>query len=350
MKTEWKQPYVEIEPLNEAAAAEARRRVDQLTKPLGSLGRLEELAVRLAAMTGSALPSVTPPGVLVFAADHGVTAEGVSAYPQEVTAQMVANFAAGGAAINVFSRQIGALLHVVDVGVAVEVEAPGVWRKKIRPGTGNLLREEAMTLEEAERAVQVGLECAGAIADEGAKLLIIGEMGIGNTTASSALLAALTGTEPDELVGRGTGVSDAAWERKKAVVKQALARHRPDPARPLEALAKVGGLEIGAMAGAVLGAAARRIPVLVDGFISTVAALLAVRLCPGAADYLTAGHRSQEPGHLCALRALGTEPLIDLGLRLGEGSGAAVAFPIVEAATRMIREMATFESAGVSSQ
>jgi nicotinate-nucleotide--dimethylbenzimidazole phosphoribosyltransferase len=350
MKTEWKQPYVEIEPLNEAAAAEARRRVDQLTKPLGSLGRLEELAVRLAAMTGSALPSVTPPGVLVFAADHGVTAEGVSAYPQEVTAQMVANFAAGGAAINVFSRQIGALLHVVDVGVAVEVEAPGVWRKKIRPGTGNLLREEAMTLEEAERAVQVGLECAGAIADEGAKLLIIGEMGIGNTTASSALLAALTGTEPDELVGRGTGVSDAAWERKKAVVKQALARHRPDPARPLEALAKVGGLEIGAMAGAVLGAAARRIPVLVDGFISTVAALLAVRLCPGAADYLIAGHRSQEPGHLCALRALGTEPLIDLGLRLGEGSGAAVAFPIVEAATRMIREMATFESAGVSSQ
>ncbi|WP_051968101.1 nicotinate-nucleotide--dimethylbenzimidazole phosphoribosyltransferase [Brevibacillus thermoruber] len=350
MKTEWTQPYVKIEPLNEAAAAEARRRVDQLTKPLGSLGRLEELAVRLAAMTGSALPSVTPPGVLVFAADHGVTAEGVSAYPQEVTAQMVANFAAGGAAINVFSRQIGALLHVVDVGVAADVEAPGVWRKKIRPGTGNLLREEAMTPEEAERAVQVGLECAGAIVDEGAKLLIIGEMGIGNTTASSALLAALTGTEPDELVGRGTGVGDAAWERKKAVVKQALARHRPDPARPLEALAKVGGLEIGAMAGAVLGAAARRIPVLVDGFISTVAALLAVRLCPGAADYLIAGHRSQEPGHLHALRALGKEPLIDLGLRLGEGSGAAVAFPIVEAATRMIREMATFESAGVSSR
>ncbi|UFJ59648.1 nicotinate-nucleotide--dimethylbenzimidazole phosphoribosyltransferase [Brevibacillus sedimenti] len=350
MNTNRTQPYGKIEPLNEAAAIEARRRVDQLTKPLGSLGRLEELAVRLAAMTGNALPSVTPPGVLVFAADHGVAAEGVSAYPQEVTVQMVANFAAGGAAINVFSRQIGALLHVVDVGVAADVKVPGVWRKKIRPGTGNMLREEAMTLDEAERAIRVGLESAEAIIDEGAKLLIIGEMGIGNTTASSALLAALTGAQPDELVGRGTGVDDAAWERKKAVVKQALDRHRPDPDRPLEALAKVGGLEIGAMAGAVLGAAARRIPVLVDGFISTVAALLAVRLNPGAADYLIAGHRSQEPGHLHALRALGMEPLIDLGLRLGEGSGAAVAFPIVEAATRMIREMATFESAGVSNR
>ncbi|USG68482.1 nicotinate-nucleotide--dimethylbenzimidazole phosphoribosyltransferase [Brevibacillus ruminantium] len=340
----------DVQPLHAEAREQASAHVDQLTKPLGSLGRLEKLAVQLAAITGEPFPVVTPPGILVFAADHGVAAEGVSAYPQEVTAQMVANFAHGGAAINVFGRQIGALLHVVDVGVAVDVEAPGVWTKKVRLGTASMLREWAMSREEAEACVQAGFASAEAVIAEGARLLIVGEMGIGNTTASSAMLAALTKAEPDQLVGRGTGVCDEKWEKKKAVVKEALSLHQPDASDPLDVLAKVGGLEIGAMAGAILAAASHRVPVLLDGFITTVAALLAVRLCPAAGDYLVAGHRSQEPGHTFVLSVLEKEPLVDLELRLGEGSGAAVAFPIVEAATRMLREMATFASAGVSNQ
>lgn len=337
-----------IESVDHEAREQARQHVDQLTKPLGSLGRLEELAIELAGMTGEAFPVVTPPGVLVFAADHGVAVEGVSAYPQEVTAQMVLNMAHGGAGINVFARQIGALQKIVDVGVLAPVEAPGVYSKRIRAASGNMLREPAMSTEEAERSLAVGIDMAEAIIGEGAKVLIVGEVGIGNTTASSAVLAALTGADPQEIVGRGTGLDDAGWQRKKAVVREALALHKPDADRPLDVLAKVGGLEIGAMAGAILSAASRRVPVLLDGFIATVAALLAVKIDAGVSDYLIAGHRSQEPGHVFVLEALGKEPLLDLHLRLGEGSGAAVAFPIVEAATRMLKEMATFASAGVS--
>ncbi|WP_410720312.1 nicotinate-nucleotide--dimethylbenzimidazole phosphoribosyltransferase [Brevibacillus sp. SIMBA_076] len=337
-----------IEPVDHEAKEQARLHVDQLTKPLGSLGRLEELAIELAGMTGQAFPVVTPPGILVFAADHGVAVEGVSAYPQEVTAQMVLNMVHGGAGINVFARQIGALQKIVDVGVLAPVEAHGVYSKRIRAASGNFLREAAMSAEEAERSLAVGIEMAEAIISEGAKVLIVGEVGIGNTTASSAVLAALTGADPQEIVGRGTGLDDAGWQRKKAVVREALALHKPDADRPLDVLAKVGGLEIGAMAGAILGAASRRVPVLLDGFIATVAALLAVKIDAGVSDYLIAGHRSQEPGHAFVLQALGKKPLLDLHLRLGEGSGAAVAFPIVEAATRMIKEMATFTSAGVS--
>ncbi|MCG5254075.1 nicotinate-nucleotide--dimethylbenzimidazole phosphoribosyltransferase [Brevibacillus agri] len=337
-----------IAPRNQEASEQTRQHVDQLTKPLGSLGRLEELAVELAAMTGETFPVVTPPGVLVFAADHGVAAEGVSAYPQEVTAQMLLNLVNGGAGINVFARQIGAMQKFVDVGVAVEVEAPGVINRRIRAGSGNMLKEAAMSADEAQRTLAVGIELAEQIIDEGAKVLIVGEVGIGNTTASSAILSALTGADPDEIVGRGTGLDDAGWQRKKAVVREALALHRPDANEPLDVLAKVGGLEIGAMAGAMIGAASRRVPVLLDGFIATVAALLAVRLAPAVADYLIAGHRSQEPGHAFVLNVLGKQPLLDLNLRLGEGSGAAVAFSIVEASSRMVREMATFASAGVS--
>lgn len=337
-----------IEPVDHEAREQARQHVDQLTKPLGSLGRLEELVIELAGMTGEAFPVVTPPGVLVFAADHGVAVEGVSAYPQEVTAQMVLNMAHGGAGINVFARQIGALQKIVDVGVLAPVEASGVYSKRIRAASGNILREAAMSAEEAERSLAVGIEMAEAIISEGAKVLIVGEVGIGNTTASSAVLAALTGADPQEIVGRGTGLDDAGWQRKKTVVREALALHKPDADKPLDVLAKVGGLEIGAMAGAILGAASRRVPVLLDGFIATVAALLAVKIDAGVSDYLIAGHRSQEPGHAFVLQALGNEPLLDLHLRLGEGSGAAVAFPIVEAATRMLKEMATFASAGVS--
>lgn len=337
-----------IEARNQEAAEQTRLHVDQLTKPLGSLGRLEELAVELAAITGESSPVVTPPGVIVFAADHGIAVEGVSAYPQEVTVQMVANMANGGAGINVFARQIGALQRIVDVGVATEVDAPGVINRRIKAGTGNMLREPAMTHDEAECAIQIGIESAWEIFDAGAKVLIVGEVGIANTTASSAILAALTGADPDEIVGRGTGLDDAGWERKKEAVRQAISLHRPEAAQPIDVLAKVGGLEIGAMAGAIIGAAARRVPVLLDGFIATVAALLAVRLCPNVADFLIAGHRSQEPGHAYVLKTLGKEPLLDLQLRLGEGTGAAVAYPVLEAASRMVNEMATFASAGVS--
>lgn len=333
---------------NPEAAAQARLHIDQLTKPLGSLGRLEEVAVELAAITGESFPVVTPPGVIVFAADHGVAVEGVSAYPQEVTVQMVANMANGGAGINVFARQIDALERIVDVGVANEVAAPGVIGRRIKAGTANMLREPAMSREEAARTLQVGSEAALEIIEAGAKVLIVGEVGIANTTASSAILAALTGADPDEIVGRGTGLDDAGWARKKQVVREAIALHRPDAAEPIDVLAKVGGLEIGAMAGAILGAASKRIPVLLDGFIATVAALLAVRLCPSSADFLIAGHRSQEPGHAYVLNVLGKEPLLDLQLRLGEGTGAALAYPVLEAACRMVHEMATFASAGVS--
>ncbi|EST54829.1 nicotinate-nucleotide--dimethylbenzimidazole phosphoribosyltransferase [Brevibacillus panacihumi W25] len=333
---------------NPEAAAQARLHIDQLTKPLGSLGRLEEVAVELAAITGESFPVVTPPGVIVFAADHGVAVEGVSAYPQEVTVQMVANMANGGAGINVFARQIDALERIVDVGVANEMAAPGVIGRRIKAGTANMLREPAMSREEAARTLQVGSEAALEIIEAGAKVLIVGEVGIANTTASSAILAALTGADPDEIVGRGTGLDDAGWARKKQVVREAIALHRPDAAEPIDVLAKVGGLEIGAMAGAILGAASKRIPVLLDGFIATVAALLAVRLCPSSADFLIAGHRSQEPGHAYVLNVLGKEPLLDLQLRLGEGTGAALAYPVLEAACRMVHEMATFASAGVS--
>ncbi|HZG17252.1 MAG TPA: nicotinate-nucleotide--dimethylbenzimidazole phosphoribosyltransferase [Candidatus Bathyarchaeia archaeon] len=339
-----------IPAMDTEAAEKARRHIDQLTKPPGSLGRLEELAIQLAAMTGEPIPQIFPPGILVFAGDHGVVAEGVSAFPQEVTAQMVMNFASGGAAINVFSRHIGGILRVVDVGVSSNPEAPDIWKKKVRPGTGNMLREDAMTRTEAERCLAVGIECAEAIIAEGARLLIIGEMGIGNTTSSSAILAALSGADVEEIVGRGTGVTEDVLSHKKEIVKKALEIRRPNAADPIDVLAKVGGLEIGAMTGAVIGAAAQRIPVLVDGFISSVAALLAVHLQPHAREYLLFGHRSQEVGHARVLAELSADPILDLQLRLGEGSGAAVAFPILEAAVRMIGEMATFASAGVSTK
>jgi nicotinate-nucleotide--dimethylbenzimidazole phosphoribosyltransferase len=348
-----------IEGINrrtKACGTAARERIDQLTKPLNSLGRLEELAIELAEMTGDPLPTVTPPGVIVFAADHGVAKEGVSAYPPEVTAQMVFNFLRGGAAINVFSRQIGALMRVVDVGVAfsfpedVVANADGMFvDAKVRFGTRNMLAEEAMTRDETITAIEAGISQAHELIDAGAKIVIPGEMGIGNTTAASALLAALSGKEVTACVGAGTGVAGERLLHKIAVVQKALQERSPNAADPIDVLGKVGGLEIAAMAGAILGAAQRRTPVLLDGFISTVAALIAVRLAPACRDYLLAGHRSQETGHALALSELGLAPLIDLKMRLGEGSGAALAFPIVDAACRMVREMATFAEAGVAS-
>ncbi|EKN64296.1 nicotinate-nucleotide--dimethylbenzimidazole phosphoribosyltransferase [Schinkia azotoformans] len=325
--------------------------IQTLTKPVGSLGRLEELAVQLGEITSNPFPTVTPPGILVFAADHGVAVEGVSAYPKEVTAQMVLNFLGGGAGINVFGRQIGAIQRVIDIGVASDIEEPGVIQKKVRYGTGNFLVEEAMTRNEVEQALEIGFSQCEEVIQEGAKCIILGELGIGNTTTSSAMLAALNGVDSvGDLIGRGTGISDEKLLLKQQVIEKALAERKPNPSDPIDVLSKVGGLEIAGMAGAMLAAAQNRVPILVDGFISTISALVAKAINPAAGDYMIVGHRSAEPGHLLALQLLEKQPLIDLGMRLGEGTGAAVAFPILQSATLMIKEMATFESAGVSSK
>ncbi|WP_163559592.1 nicotinate-nucleotide--dimethylbenzimidazole phosphoribosyltransferase [Halomonas sp. NO4] len=337
-----------LQPADRAIAADVTAHLDSLTKPPGSLGRLESLAVTLATITGEAFPRVAPPGALVFAADHGVAVEGVSAFPPEVTAQMVANFVAGGAGINVFARQIGARLEVIDVGVVGAVAGPGVVDEKVRPGTANMVEADAMTRDEAVAAIEVGIRAAERALDAGCRCLIVGEMGIANTTASSALLAVLTESPVAGLIGQGTGISTERLAHKEGVIERAIAARAPDRDDPLEVLAKLGGLEIAAMAGAYLGGAARRMPLLVDGFIATVAALLACRLAPAVRDYLVFGHRSREPGHGHALASLDARPLLDLELRLGEGTGAALAFPLLEAATRMLSEMATFEDAGVA--
>lgn len=329
--------------------AAARERLDQLTKPQGSLGRLEELAIQLAGITGRPRPRLPRKAVLVFAADHGVAAEGVSAYPQAVTAQMVLNFLAGGAAISVLARRAGARVLVADLGVAVDLlEHPGLIQKKIGPGTGNIAHGPAMSRAQAEAALAAGAEIVRDEAARGLDLVATGDMGIANTTASSAIVAALTGRPTAEVTGRGTGLDDIAWKRKTAVIERALAANRPDPSDPLDVLAKLGGFEIAGLTGAILQAAALRLPVLLDGFIAGAAALVAVGVCPAARDYLIAAHRSAEPGHRIVLERLGLAPLLDLDLRLGEGTGAALAMPLVDAACAVLDEMATFGEAGVS--
>ncbi|MGP9767815.1 nicotinate-nucleotide--dimethylbenzimidazole phosphoribosyltransferase [Halomonas sp. AOP13-D3-9] len=338
----------QIQSVDLNAGEETRRYLDTLTKPPGSLGGLEELAIQLSAITGELKPRVTPPAVVVFAADHGVAAEGVSAFPQEVTAQMVANFANGGAAINVFARQIGAQVEIVDVGVAAPLTMQGVTSANVRHGTANMVVEDAMQFEQALAAIDVGVAAVERAKSAGAKCLIVGEMGIANTTASSAMLAVLTGEPLASVVGAGTGINPQQQAHKVAVIERAINARQANPQVPLEVLAKLGGLEIAAMTGAYLAASAHRLPAIVDGFIATVAALTACRLCPAVRGYLIFGHRSQEPGHDIALQALGAKPLLDMGMRLGEGSGAALAYPLLQAATAMMREMATFADAGVS--
>ena len=333
-----------ISPLDAAAMGDARARLDALTKPPGSLGRLEELAVQLAGITGHVPPPLEKRVIYVFAADHGVTAERVSTYPSVVTAQMVSNFLRGGAAINVLARQAGASLVIVDVGIAGDVERhPRLVSRKIAHGTRNFARESAMSREEAVRAVEIGISVF-----EPCQLAGMGEMGIGNTTAAAAIVAAATGRPAAEVAGGGAGLDQAGVERKIDVIERALAKHRPDGRDGLSLLQTVGGFEIGALAGAMLAAAAARVPVVIDGFISTAAAIVAARLCPAVAPHLIAAHRSAERGHPLALAELGLRPLLDLDLRLGEGTGAALAFHLIDAACRVTREMATFEEAGVS--
>jgi nicotinate-nucleotide--dimethylbenzimidazole phosphoribosyltransferase len=332
---------------DDGAVVAAQRHLDTLTKPPRSLGRLEELAARLAALRGGA-PRVESPFVFVFAGDHGVVAEGVSAYPQTVTAQMVENFLAGGAAINVLARQAGARVIVADFGVVLSPRAvTQLVNRKVAPGTANMAVGPAMSCEQAVAAIEAGVALAEEAADAGADLFATGEMGIGNTTAASAITAAVTGADAERVTGRGTGIDDATWRRKVDVVRRALAVNHPDPTDGLAVLAAVGGFEIGGLVGVILVGAARRIPVAVDGFIATSAALIAVTLAPAVRHTIFAAHRSAEPGHAIALAHLGLEPYLDLGLRLGEGTGAALFIHLARAAGRIYREMATFKSAGV---
>jgi nicotinate-nucleotide--dimethylbenzimidazole phosphoribosyltransferase len=337
-----------INGLDTIAQEKMEQHLNSLTKPLGSLGLLELLAIKIAGITGKTQPEIDPAMVLLMAADHGVTAEGISAFPSEVTQQMVGNFTAGGAAINVLSRASNASVQIIDIGINGELQLPDVINKKIRFGTNNMVQGPAMEKAEAIAAIEVGIETAQAAIQKGAKLLALGEMGIGNTTASSAMLAVLGQIPIEQIVGFGTGINHEEKEKKANVIKRAIEVNQPNPADPIDVLTKVGGLEIAGLAGIVLGAAAARIPVLVDGFITAVAALTAVRITPTAAHYLIASHQSVEPGHIFVNKLLGLHPLVNLNLRLGEGSGTAIVLPIVRSAIRIANEMATFEQAGVS--
>jgi len=337
--------------LARSLAADARFAMDDKAKPLGSLGALEELAVRLCVIQGSLKPSLEHRLVLTFAADHGIVEEGVSAFPREVSAQMVANFVAGGAAINVICERLGIELRVVDMGVDAEL-GPGIVDKKVRRGTRNCAVTEAMTGEELERALRGGMEAFNeAHRERPVDMLGVGEMGIGNTSSAALLIAALCGIGPeglDELVGRGTGVDDAGLERKRTVLRRAYALHRLDRASALDALRAVGGLEIAGMAGAAIAAAAEGVPTMLDGVISTAAGLCACGLEPRVRDYLFIGHRSVEAAQATAARGLGLEPLVDLGLRLGEGTGAALAMDLAATACALVSDMASFDQARIS--
>jgi nicotinate-nucleotide--dimethylbenzimidazole phosphoribosyltransferase len=330
-------------------AAETQRRLDRLTKPQGSLGRLEDLAVQYCAITGEPKPAVPRATVFTFAADHGIVDEGVSAYPRDVTAQMVLNFLRGGAGVNVLARHAGVEVRVIDIGVAHDFgPVTGLIDRKLMRGTNNMLRAAAMDRATAEQALVIGIELATDAVRHGIGLIGTGEMGIGNTTASAAIAAVMTGAAVEEVTGSGTGIDEHGLARKISVIKRALASHRPDPGDALDVLSKVGGLEIAGMAGLILGGAAARVPVMLDGFIAGAAALIAVGLQPRCRPYLIASHRSVERGHRVLLDKLTLKPLFDLDLRLGEGTGACLGMGVVQAAIKVLTEMATFDEAGVS--
>ncbi len=360
-----------IRPADPAALDAARERQGRLTKPAGALGVLEEVSIRLAGLAGTCpSPDPAPAAVAVFAADHGVHAQGVSPWPQEVTAQMVANFLAGGAAVNVLARQAGAAVVVVDAGVATSLEGlvpegavvadataivpeqPRLIERAVRRGSDDISVRPAMTREQAIQGLAHGIVIAGELAGAGYRCLVAGDMGIANTTASAALIAAFTGADPADVTGRGTGIDDEAHRHKVGVVRVVLARRDAEnaaaPQDPIDILASVGGLEHAQIAGFILGAAAHRVPIVLDGVIAGASALVAFALAPAAVDACLAGHRSAEPGHAVALQQLGLTPLVDLELRLGEGSGAVLALPLVRSAVAVLREMATFDGAGVT--
>jgi nicotinate-nucleotide--dimethylbenzimidazole phosphoribosyltransferase len=338
-----------IQPVDPLLLEKAQEKLDNKTKPLGSLGRLEEFARRFAAISGNLEPDTTKKIIYTFAGDHGVTEEGISAFPREVTSQMVLNFLSGGAGVNVLARHCGIEVRVVDVGVDSEFgHLPGLIRKKVARGTRNFTKGPAMERGEALAAIKVGIELAGLAKDEVVAMVGTGDMGIGNTTPSSAIIAAISGMPVWEVTHRGTGISECALANKIRVIELGLAMNRPDPNDPLDVLTKVGGLEIAAIAGLVLGCAANRIPVVIDGFISTAGALIAAELHPHVKDYTFAAHQSVEIGHRFMLERIGLEPILDLHLRLGEGTGAALAMGLIEAGVKILKEMATFQEAGVA--
>jgi nicotinate-nucleotide--dimethylbenzimidazole phosphoribosyltransferase len=339
-----------IEKIDFLSSSKTQRRLDNLTKPPGSLGRLEDLAKRIVEITQNDNPAIRDKVIFTMAADHGVAAEGISAYPKEVTAQMVYNFLRGGAGINVLSRHIGARVVVVDMGVAEElkIESEKLKIKKINFGTKNMLRGPAMTRQEAFKSIEAGIEVFEAESEKGIDIVGTGDMGIGNTTASSALTAVFTRRPVEEVTGRGTGINDGALKNKIEVIKRAIEVNKPDPQDPIDVLSKIGGFEIAGLSGVILAAASRRVPVVIDGFISGAAALAAYHLEPKVKDYLIAGHCSVERGHRAILELLGLAPLLDLDLRLGEGTGAALAISIVEASIKILTQMATFKSASIS--
>jgi nicotinate-nucleotide--dimethylbenzimidazole phosphoribosyltransferase len=349
MTTLLNETIAQIPPLDADAMKAARARQDQLTKPQGALGRLESLSIQLAGITAQARPRFKQPAIITMAGDHGIARQGVSAYPAEVTPQMVLNFLRGGAAINVLARHVGARVVIVDIGVATELPAhPELVNQKIAPGTRDFSMGPAMTRDEARRAVEAGIEIATREISRGADILGTGDMGIGNTTPSAAITATITRRSVKELTGRGTGVDDAGLARKIATIERALEINQPNPNDAIDVLADVGGFEIGGLAGVMIGAAARRVPVVIDGFISGAAALIAHGLAPAVQPYLVAAHRSVEIGHRAILDYLRVEPLLDLDLRLGEGTGAALGISLCIASAKILDEMATFADAGVS--
>ncbi|MCX5806194.1 MAG: nicotinate-nucleotide--dimethylbenzimidazole phosphoribosyltransferase [Proteobacteria bacterium] len=341
-----------IEPIKTALFESAQTRLDSLTKPIGSLGRLEEFARKLVGISGLEIPSpFSKKAIFTFAGDHGVTEEGISLYPKEVTEQMVYNFLRGGAGINILARHAGADVVVVDIGVDCDFTGQSdLLIKKVVRGTRNMRKGPAMTREEAERCIDTGISLAMEYADKGYGMFGTGDMGIGNTTPSSAIAAVITGKPVSGVTGRGTGISDEALKHKVKVIEDSIALNKPDPQDPVDVLSKVGGAEIGGIAGLILGAASRRIPVVVDGFISTAGALIAYAIEPAAANYMFAAHNSIEIGHKIILDAMGLRPILDLDLRLGEGTGAALAMFIIEGGLKIYREMATFDEAGVSKE
>jgi len=338
-----------IKPLDQRAIEAAQERLDSLTKPPGSLGVLEDMVKTLAGITGKPIPSLGKKTVIIMAGDHGVTDEGVSAFPKEVTPQMVINFLNGGAAINVLSRLEGAGIICCDIGVASDIEHPALITRKVKYGTDNMAKGPAMSREEAAAAIETGIEVAEEAIRQGSTVLATGEMGIGNTTPSSAILRAFSDCSPEAAVGLGTGINKEGLSKKHMAINKALEVNRPNPDDPLDVLSKVGGLEIAGLTGVILAAAANRIPIVIDGFISTAAALVAARLCPGAIPYMIASHVSEEPGHRVILNMLGLNPILHMKMRLGEGTGAVLAFHMLDAAVRIQSEMATFADAGVSS-
>ena len=344
---------VRIKNTNGKFGEEAQNRLDSLTKPQGSLGRLEEFAKQLVAITEDRMPYLDKKVIFTFAGDHGVAEEGVSAFPKEVTPQMVMNFVNGGAGINVLAKHAGAEVVAVDVGVDYnfgELDKEGFVSRKVVSGTKNMRKGPAMTREEAEKCINVGIELANEYAGKGYKMFGTGEMGIANTTPSSAITAVLTGVSVEDITGRGTGINDDVWKNKVRVIEDSISTNSPDAADPVDVLSKIGGAEIAAIAGLIIGAAANKVPVVIDGFISTAGALIAYLIEPKTKDYMFAAHRSQEIGHKALLEKIGLRPILDLDMRLGEGTGAALAMLVIEGGLKIYKEMATFEEAAVAGQ